>query len=251
MASRLGDLVGRDRRSDRNAVTVPASGRTISYRDFCTTAWKTGHALRHLGVHAGSRVALAPDPCPQILATLFGGALLGARLTFDPTADARVVMGHVDGEAEMDDGERKLLVYGGAPASATTTHWEGVVWSENPSMPPGDRSSTERVLDGAGRTFTHEDLLERARRVCTVHGFEDAGRHADGGGDDPATVAVALRAPLDDPRAVIAGVVAPLLAGGTVVLPGEATGATADVAVVGADVDADAPEPRCLTVEAV
>ena len=221
----LGDLVGRDRRSGRVALRIAARDREVSYRDFCTTAWKAGHALSHQGVHEGSRVALAPDPEPQIIETLFGAALLGAHVTFDVDASGRVVMGHVDREATLADSTRKVLVYGGAPDAATTTHWEGVVWSENPSMPPGERSPDDPVLCHEGSALTHRDLLTRAERVV-----DDAGLDAE--------TAVALRASLADPRAVVAGVIAPLLAGGTVVLPGDE--AAADVAVSGDPV----PETR-------
>lgn len=230
MATVLGDLVARECRSDRPALRVDARDRTVSYRDFCTTAWKASHALRHLGVHAGSRVALAPRPAPQILQTFFGAALLGARATFDVTADARVVMGPVDDERELA-GERSVVVYGGAPDAATTTHWESVVWSENPATPPGGPSPADPVLDGE-TAHSHRDLLSRAERVV-----DDAGLDAD--------TAVALRASLADPRAVVAGVVAPLLAGGTVVVPGEA--ASADVAVS----DDAVPEPRRIALDAV
>ena len=231
-ASVLGDLVGRDRRSERVALRVVARDREVSYRDFCTTAWKAGHALSHLGVHEGSPVALAPDPEPQILETLFGAALLGARVTFEADADARVVMGHVDREAALGDGERKVVVYGGAPEAATTTHWEGVVWSENPSTPPGERSPDDPALSAAGSALTHRDVLTRAERVVE-------------GADLGAGTAVALRASLADPRAVVAGVVAPLLAGGTVVLPDAE--AAADVAVS----DDPVPEARRIALEGV
>ncbi|MFB6195663.1 MAG: acetyl-CoA synthetase [Haloplanus sp.] len=235
----LGDLVARERRDDRTALRVADRGRAFSYREFCTTTWKVGHALRHLGVHAGSRVALAPDPTPPILQTLFGGALLGARITFDVSADARVVMGHVDREADLDG---RVVVYGGAPDAATTTHWESVVWSENPAMPPGEPSPEDPMLDWTAddrrsdgddrRSLAHRELLSRAKRV------------ADSAGLDSET-AVALRAPLSDPRAVVAGVVAPLLAGGTVVVPdGDAA---ADVAVS----DGAVPEHRRIDLDAV
>lgn len=229
----LVDLVGRDRRSDRPALRIADRDRTHTYRDFCTTAWKTGHALRHLGVHEGSRVALAPDPAPQVVWTLFGAASLGARVTVDVAADARVVVVPVDREAEVDDG-RSVVVYGGAPAAATTTHWEGVVWSENPSMPPTTPSPADPVLDADGRSFTHRDLSAGAGAVVDAADFD-------------AETSVALRASLADPRAVVAGVIAPLSAGGTVVIPGGADGAVADVAVG----DGAVPERRRVGLDAV
>ena len=230
----LGDLVGRDRRSGRVALRIAARDREVSYRDFCTTAWKAGHALSHQGVHEGSRVALAPDPEPQIIETLFGAALLGAHVTFDVDASGRVVMGHVDREATLADSTRKVLVYGGAPDAATTTHWEGVVWSENPATPPTTPSPSDPVLDADGRSFTHGDLYAGAERVVA-----DAGLDSE--------TSVALRASLADPRAVVAGVIAPLLAGGTVVVPGGVDGTVADVAVG----DGGVPEWRRIGLDAV
>ncbi|MFB6102374.1 MAG: AMP-binding protein [Haloplanus sp.] len=225
----LGDLVGRERRSERVALRVADRDRDHSYRNFCTTAWKAGHALRHLGVHEGSRVALVPEPTPQIVQTCFGAALLGARVTFDPHADARVVVGPVDREADLD-GERRVVVYGGAPEASTTTHWERVVWSENPAVPPGERSPDEVVLEDGSRSFTHCDLLTRADRV-----------------DIDAETSVALRASLADPRAMIAGVLAPLSVDGSVVLPGGVATAVADVAVS----DDAVPEPRRIALDTV
>jgi len=214
----LGALVARDRRSDRVALRVAARERAYSYRDFCTTAWKVGHALGHLGVHAGSEVALAPDPAPQPLLTLFGAACLGARATFDAGADARVVLVPADREGDADARPgRKVVVYGDAPDGIGITHWEETVWSENPAMPPGERSGDEVALDAGGAAYTHRELLAAADGVVDAFGLD-------------AETSVALRAPLTDPRAVVAGVIAPLLAGGTVVLPdGDAS---ADVTVV-------------------
>lgn len=217
----LGDIVARGRRSDDVALRVAATGREYSYRDFCTTAWKAGHALSHLGVHAGSRVALAPDPAPQPLLTLFGAACLGARVTFDTAAEARAVL--VPSGSEDDAGERpgrKVIVYGDAPTDPGVAHWEETVWSENPAMPPGERTADESVLDADGRSFTHRDVLRAAEAVVDRTGFD-------------ADAAVALRSPLTDPRAVVAGVVAPLSVGGTVVLPDEEADADVTVADAG------------------
>jgi len=227
----LGDLVARDRRSDEVALRVDARDRAYSYRDFCTTAWKAGHACRHLGVHAGSCVALAPDPAPQPLLTLFGAACLGARAIFDTTAEARAVLVPTGDVAAIGERPgRKVVVYGDAPTDPGITHWERVVWSENPAMPPGERAADEAVLVDGDRALTHREVLTAAERVVDAAGLDADSR-------------VALRAPLSDPRAVVAGVVAPLVAGGTTVLPDDVGGDTnADVAVVAAGdaVDGDA-----------
>ncbi|AXG07360.1 acetyl-CoA synthetase [Haloplanus rubicundus] len=248
----LGDVVARDRRSDEVALRVDATGREFSYRDFCTTAWKAGHALSHCGVHAGARVALDPEPAPQPLLTLFGAACLGARVTFDTAAESRVVLVPAAREGEVARRpERKVVVYGDAPDDPGVVHWERTVWSENPVRPPGERDAEEVVLDGTeprsagsrpraddgeeprssgsrpraddadAATYTHREVLAAATSVADATGIDSG-------------TSVALRAPLTDPRAVVAGVVAPLARGGTVVLPDGAT--DADV-VVGADGD--------------
>ncbi|AZH25826.1 AMP-binding protein [Haloplanus aerogenes] len=222
----LADLVARERRSDDVALRVDARDREYSYRDFCTTAWKAGHALSHLGVHAGSAVALAPEPAPQPLLTLFGAACLGARVTFETTADARAVVVPAERVGDIEDRpSRKVVVYGDAPTDPSVAHWERTVWSENPVMPPGDHAADETVLVGRDWSFTHGEVLTAAEAVVDAAGLDSAST-------------VALRAPLTDPRAVVAGVIAPLVAGGAVVVPtGEAT--TADVSVVANGADGD------------
>jgi len=257
----LDDIVARDRRSDAVALRVDATGREYSYRDFCTTAWKTGHALSHLGVHAGSRVALAPDPAPQPLLTFFGAACLGARVTFDTTAEARAVLVPATSEGDVAARPgRKVVVYGDAPDDPGVTHWERTVWSENPVRPPGERSADEVVLDSAEQRSagnrTGSDDGEERRSSGNRTESDDAGAAAythrevltaaegvvDAASLD-ADVSVGLRAPLTDPRAVVAGVIAPLSVGGTVVLPdGEVD---ADV-VVG-----DGEDERAVRVETV
>jgi len=250
----LGDVVARDRRSDEVALRIDATGREFSYRDFCTTAWKAGHALSHCGVHQGSRVALDPDPAPQPLLTLFGAACLGARVTFDTTAASRAVLVPADREADVARRpDRKVVVYGDAPDDPGVVHWERTVWSENPVQPPGERDPEEPVLDGAEprsassripsddgeeprsasnrtqsddtdvATYTHREVLTAANRVVDAAGIS-------------AGTSVILRTPLTDPRAVVGGVVAPLVAGGTVVLP---DGETDAGVAVGDEGDAD------------
>ena len=217
----LGDVVARERRSDDIALRVGATGREYSYRDVCTTVWKAGHACRHFGVHAGAQVALAPDPAPQPLLTLFGAACLGARVTFDAATEARIVLVPAGREGGVEDRpSRTVVVYGGAPTDPDAAYWEGIVWSENPAMPPGERAADEVVLIADGRSFTHRDVLRAAEAVVDRTGFD-------------ADAAVALRSPLTDPRAVVAGVVAPLSVGGTVVLPDEEADADVTVADAG------------------
>lgn len=203
------DLVARERRSDRPAVVDAARGRTHSYADLCTTAYKAGNVLRHLGVHDGARVAVEVSAAFQPLTTFLGSALLGAITSFDaaPGTDARAVVVDAGRESAFDlPPGSKLCVFGGAPDRADTTHWEGEVWSENPAFPPATYEPDAPVLAADGATYDHATLLDAAR------GAADA---LDLTADDR----VDLRAPLSDPRAVAAGVLAPLLVGGAVRLP--------------------------------
>lgn len=213
-AALVGDLLARDRRDGSPALHAAAPDRTLSYRDLCTTAYKVGNVLSHHGVRAGDRVAVDPLPLPETVLTFLGGAMLGAVTEFraDPSTEARAVAVHADREDEFElpPGSR-LLAFGAAPERATTTHWEGEVWSENPAFPPTDLDPSDPVLaaDGPdGERFSHRDLLAVARDAVDRLGMDDGSR-------------VALRASLGNPRAVAAGVLAPLLVGGTVVLPDE------------------------------
>jgi hypothetical protein len=203
----IGDLVARDRRSERLAVRAPAADRALDYHDFCTTAWKAGNFLRYLGVGRAVLVAVAPDPLPEPLLTFFGAAQLGAVTRFEPVTDgsARVVVVHRDRESAVElPPESKLAVYGGEPSSPTVSHWEGTVWSENPSFPPTDVAPDATALRTGDEAYSHADLLGAARSVVASLDLSRA---------DTLRVAASLA----DPRAV-AALLAPLLVGGAVSL---------------------------------
>jgi hypothetical protein len=225
----LGDLVARDRRSDRPALRAGGS-RRYSYHDFCTTSYKAGNFLRYLGVDAGDAVAVEPDPLPEPVLTFFGAALLGAATRFDPDrpdGDPRATVVPVEREAAFDPAPgRKLAVYGGAPESPDVDHWEQEVWSENPAFPPTAVDADSAALLAGDRAVSHRTLLDAARHVVAETGLCEG-------------TTVAVRGSLADPGVVAAGVVAPLLAGGVVVFPDPE--AVCDVAV------GDGPEP--LTVD--
>ncbi|MFC7045079.1 AMP-binding protein [Halobacteriaceae archaeon GCM10025711] len=96
----LGDLVSRDHATgdDRLALRAPgAPPRSYSYREFGTTARKTGNFLRHLGVREGAVVGVTDDATPESLLSLFGVALLGGTVWFGPPAelDARALVAPV------------------------------------------------------------------------------------------------------------------------------------------------------------
>jgi hypothetical protein len=189
-------------------------------------------------VREGATVAVVGEVGPQPLWAFYGAAQLGAVTRFvgpevDPDAapgeDARVVVLPVAAEGSVDPGPgTKLAAYGGAPDAATTLHWETELWSENPAVHPTAVDPDDALLV-AGETYSHAAVLEAARAVCDEDGVD-------------ADTAVVVRASLADPRVVAAGLVAPILAGGSVVVPESADDAAGDVAVVGDG--GDAPEPR-------
>lgn len=229
----IGELVARDRRSDATALRTDPADRTMNYHDFCTTAWKSGNFLRYLGVRAGDRVRIAIDQRPEPVLALFGAALLGATAQFgiegsaiDASDEPRVVVAPAERERKLDvAAETRLLVYGGVPDQSRTAHWEGDVWSENPAFPPTAVDPNSAVLDAETRALTHAALLDAAEIAVEEYELESG-------------LTIAVRGPLSEPGVVVAGVLAPLLVGATVVFPDAET--LCDVAV------GSGPEPVTL-----
>ncbi|MFC7226197.1 hypothetical protein N0B31_02180 [Salinirubellus salinus] len=209
----LGDLVVRDRRSDDSALRAADTGREYDYRRFCTTTWKAGNYLRLLGVRTDARVAVADDPTPEAVLSAYGAALLGGVVRFGPAhdteLDARVL---VTPTAELDDytvgPSTKRVGYGTEPEDPDVGYFERDVWSENPTEPP-DRVEPDGGLLDADRTYSHAEVLDAARRVAARWDLEP--------GDE-----VAVRASFTHPGTVTAGLVAPILAGAAILLPGDA-----------------------------
>lgn len=224
-ATAVADLLARDRRDGTPALHATESDRTYSYYDLCTTAYKVGNVLSHLGVRRGDRVAVEPRRAPEPVLTFLGATLLGATTEFrvaDGT-DARAVLVHVDREVGLDlpPGSR-LLAFGGEPDRPATTHWEAEVWSENPAFPPTEYDPAETVLASDRDGLTHRDLLEAASDVVDL--LELDGESS-----------VTLHASIADPRTIVAGVVAPLLVGGAIRLPSDGEDGAGTVAVADGD----------------
>lgn len=226
----LPDLVARERRTDHEALRAEGARRQVyTYHRFCTTAWRTGNFLRHLGVRDGSIVAVADDRAAAPVLALFGTALLGgtAWIGAPREVDARAVVAPVEEVADYDlppGGQR--AGYGGDPDDPSTYHFEEGVWSENPARVPETYDPDATVLTDGERGYTHADLLGAAVRTVDRNGIDN--------GD-----VVAVRASLADPGVVAAGVLAPLIAGATAVL-GSAADLDADsTLVVGGAEDGD------------
>lgn len=231
MVTVVGDLVGRERHAERPALRV--GERAYSYREFCTSARRTGNFLAHHGVVEGRTVGVAEARRRVPLLAFLGTALLGGRVRFAPDreVEARAVVAPAEALPEYDlPPGGKRVGYGAAPADPSDVHFEAGVWSENPGFPDVSTDPDAPLLLTGGARFSHAALLEAARGVV-----DDAALDPD---DE-----VALRAPLSDPGAVVAGVLAPLLAGATVLFsrgePGAGTG-TGTVAV------GDGPETRAV-----
>ncbi len=225
----LGDLIGRDCRSEAAALRAAAVDREYDYRRFCTSAWKVGNFLRHLGVRGGDGVAVADDPLPEAVLTLYGAALLGGVVRFDPpTAPNDDVRAVVVPESALDDYDlepgTKPVVYGDQHPDPSVAYFERDVWSENPTMPPDVIASENPLLRTDEATYSHGEVVRAAEAVVERTGLD--------AGDEVGVVAAASFA---DPGVVAAGLVAPVVAGGTV-----AVGSAADSdVVVGPDGDVD------------
>lgn len=258
----VGDLLNRDRRSDRLALRTP-DGRERSYRELLTNAYKAGNALRHQGLHRGARIDVTPTLELQPVLAFLGASLLGATTRFCVEIDREVAS---EGAPRVRfvpvaDEERydsvpgtKLVASGGDPVRSQTTHWETEMWSENPGFPPTDVAPDDVLLSTPDERFSHRSVLDAARAVADEFGIDDE------------TVVVVRESP-SDPRVVTAGLVTPLLVGGGIALANESVGAsegaseaTAEapiaseatseaqgtLAVCGDDVGA-VPEPKCIS----
>lgn len=227
----VGDLLTRDRRSDRPALVI--GDRERSYHELITNAYKAGNVLRYHGVGEGRALAAAPVPALAPVLAFLGAAQLGAATRFDPAAgvDAgdRLLLVPAAEQAAYDPPPgATLAVFGGDPADAETMNWEESVWSENPAFPPTDHDPETPLLLGDD-TVSHGAALAAAAEVAELHGLGPDSR-------------VVLRSSLADPGAVVAGLLAPLTVGGAAVLADPAAPATAprgDLAVSAAA----APEP--------
>lgn len=230
----LGDLVSRDGvPGDTNTLALrsdgPAGGR-YTYPEFARTARKTGNYLAHHHIGPGRSVGVAGDRRPPALLTLFGTALLGGAVHFEPPASMEYpcIVTPTERILEWEVGPGTARVaYGEQPTDPEVRHFERVVTSENPGFPTTTVAPEATVLHTTQGSLTHASVLAAAGEAREAVSMD-------------AQTDIVIRSPLEDPGAVAAGVLAPLLAGGTVVLPDEDT--VGDVAVAGGT----APESEVL-----
>lgn len=215
----IGDIMDRDRRGGTVALRADAADRYYTYRDFITTSYKSGNVIRYLGGRSGDDMLLIPNPLPEPVLAFYGAAQLGIVTRFNKTVQRdhsaeelpQVVLAPSTQEEafELPPGH-KLAVYGDPPAASTTTHWETEVWSENPAIHPTSVAPSDIALNTGAQTYTHEEIITAAVRVVNQVTITP--------GTD-----VVVRESLMNPRVVVAGLIAPLLAGATIVFPDKTT----------------------------
>jgi hypothetical protein len=210
----LGDAIDRDRRSSAIALRAPATGRSYDYRRFCTNAWKIGNFLRHHGVRSGAGIGIADDPIPEPVLTFYGAAVLGAVVDVAPNTDASpraLVVPEPEVDSYDPEPGTKLIAYGNRHENPSVAYFERDIWSENPTQPPDHVAPEDPLVTTDGRTYTHGEILAAAERVVDAEGL---------GSDDD----VAVHGSFSAPGVVAAGLVAPIVAGGTIVLGTESAG---------------------------
>lgn len=213
-ATTVDELLTGDLEPDRTAL-VDATGRAFDHHWLCTTAWQSGNFLRHLGVRNGVTVGTVGEGPFALLAHL-GTTMLEATTRFDPPTDlsevenVRALVAPVSvvesGEYDLPRGTQRVG-YGGKPDDPGVHHFDAGVWTENPAFPPLDVDPDTAYLTDGDRTLTHAEALESARSVVEGYGLEAGDR-------------VVVRESLAEPGTVVAGVLAPLLVDGVIVLAG-------------------------------
>jgi hypothetical protein len=216
----IADVVAAGRDREGSALTAAGRGAPYGYGEFSTNVWRAGNLLRHYGVRPGAgmtvvvgpkeptegeepgRVGQAADPLLAIL----GGAMLGATVDLTPetpiSGRAVVMPSAWLDRYEVQPGCSRLA-YGEQPADPNVAHWETQVWSENPIEPPDAVEADDQFLRVGGTTHTQGELLAAARAVAEEQELES--------GD-----AVAVESPLTDVGTFVAGVLAPLSVGATI-----------------------------------
>lgn len=233
----VGDLVGPDRRSDRTVLFQP--GQTPAAVDadrLCVQSWKVAHFLRHHGARAGTIVDIDADPSRGGILAFLGTALLGATVRFTDLRTERqtgspppdVCVGPTAALVSRSvDPSTSRVVYGTPPTDPDIAHLERGAWSENPTPPPETVDPETTLLKTLEGSYTHRASLAAADGVVEREGLAEGEM-------------IALRAGLDRPGAVVAGLVAPLVLPGTICVPDDST--VADIAVA----SGRAPEGRVI-----
>lgn len=252
------DLVRTARYHEGTFLEVTSRTTPYTSREFCTNTWKAGSLLGQYGAHPGAEVAVLVGPktpadansraqagqfdSADPLLAIVGGMLVGGTVTLAPRSPiaARVLVCPTAWADGIDrEPQCTVLAYGDRPASAAVRHFERERWSESPVEPPETVTPDTPALVANGETYSHGAILAAAETATAWLDIDDGCR-------------VGLAADIRDPGAFVAGIVAPLLANATVVVPGTGDDGfdEADVSVLLAD-DDPAAGPRSHTVPTV
>jgi hypothetical protein len=214
----IGDIVARERRSEAVALRTESRAGSYSYEKICTNAWKAGNLLTHYGVRSGATVGVDANPVtPSPIVAILGTTLLGAnvRLAHATDADIAAHVVHADAVTTVDARPgTQILAYGDVPEESGVAHFEREAWSENPVRPPEQVDPSTVAVVAEDGSWSHETLLDATMRIVDDYDLDS---------DD----SVALRTGLASPGALVAGVLAPLSVGATVLLGRDREGTVA------------------------
>lgn len=225
-------------RADDNRVAIgaPAAGEKVyTYDRLCETAAGAANVLAEVGVGPDSFVAIAPERSAETAIAFLASASLGATVWFGGPGrvpvDAVVAPTPIVAEYTAPPGAG-LIGFGAKPEHDDVIHFERAAWSAADDLPDVTATPAMRVLTDGEVEYTQRKLLDVADAIAEERAFEE-------------DLSVVTRASLTDPRAVVAGILAPLVGGATVRNPG--SGDAGDVAVT----DGAAAETRVILLRDV
>jgi hypothetical protein len=200
---------------DSDRPILRSGGNTYTAKRFRRMVYKTANFLRYRGVHERSSIALADVHTPQTVFSFLGVGLLGGSINFglDAVVDAHMVIGPTHEVEALDVSETTSLVgFEAPPEDPRIAFFEREIWSETAHLPPGDLDPGRRIFD--------ESSVGTQR--CVVSTALD---QADSFGSRSM---IAVRESFTDRGTPIAGILAPLIADATILLPtGDQTGTIA------------------------
>lgn len=232
----LGDLVADDESIGVDSplcLEIPGEPPTRYTVDrFARTAHKTGNFLARHGLGPDRPLGLVDDSAAVPVLGFYAAGLLGAPVVVDPPKleEVACVLGPMAWFETVDvPASTEGVGYGGQGEDPRITRFEETVPRENAGFPPTSIDPSTPLIRTVDQSFSHEAVLETARRVRSEHVLEPGDR-------------VSVWAPLADPGTIVAGLVAPVLADATIVLTAERT--EGDVVVTHETIDGRHIDPQ-------
>lgn len=214
------------------AIGAPAAGeRVYTYEQLAETSRSLATVFAEAGIDADSVVAIAPAPAAETVIGFLSATALGAQVRFSPPARAAIagVFGPTETVAAFQVPDDALRVgFGERPDADRITHFGTAVWKADADPIDAPVVPTTPALSDGSHQYTHRALLQAANAVIDAR-------------DITTETEIAVRGPLTDPRTIVAGFIAPLVAGGTIRFPSDGT-PHGDLAIT----DDEAPEHRLL-----